>query len=949
MRSHTGNFTLRTHLAALKGTLAASTGLALAAMSAPALAGEEVLYEPTPNWVEEIDLAAIERDPANAQVVRDKQVRIESGRLWEYYDFVFHIKSLDEMTRIGTVTAQWLPDKGDLIVHEIAIRRDGETIDVIAAGEEMEVLRREQLLERQILDGSLTATMSVPGLQVGDELRVRYSVTNSDQALGEEVQTQTMLWREPNKLADFGRVVVSWEDGLPVEYRAGPDFQMSEPTLSDGYRRLEVTMPLPEAEEYPIDAPWSYRQPPVLQLGTFEDWAEVSSVMAPFYATEGALDGLEDLAAKIEAIRAGKTGELEKAVAALELVQEDIRYLMNGLDGGNYIPQDVAATWEKKYGDCKAKTLILLAILDELGIGAEPVLASIQRGALVESSLPLPGAFDHVLVRAKIQGTHYYLDGTGIGANLDVVGNVPPFLYTLPIRPEGAALEEIVQEIPIVPDVSVEFALDARLGGDLPMPGTITMKLLGPGAAQMNASADKLTDDNKRALGGRFARFAGGEVNVIDMRIEQGADDSEATVVVEALFPSLVQYDGSVGEIEPQLPTGSFQFRPDRSRRKWRDLPVMVPPPRGSIGTYRFTLPETEGEFEIRGERQVDMTVANQRFERDVTLADGKLTISERQTSLGGEIAPEDIRAERRKALALARTKLKVIVPEDMPRRWRFAQGGTKNADRSELAGVEDMLARMIEQQPDETDPILRRANFRFVTYDFEGALADVNAALEIEATAKLFQDRAYVHAELRDFESMAADLEEAWLLDPNPDRAIALARTLTLVGLTDDARDLLAQVDGDEEVQRALAYALADIEALEGDGLAGLDRLAELLLDAPNDGSVLNAKCWYMGIWQVEIADAVTTCTRAVENSENTAVALDSRAMIFLRNERLDEALADADAALDLAPDQTETLLLRGLILRAMGRSEAEADIAAALARSPRIREDYRRWGFEL
>jgi hypothetical protein len=31
------------------------------------------------------------------------------------------------------------------------------------------------------------------------------------------------------------------------------------------------------------------------------------------------------------------------------------------------------------------------------------------------------------------------------------------------------------------------------------------------------------------------------------------------------------------------------------------------------------------------------------------------------------------------------------------------------------------------------------------------------------------------------------------------------------------------------------------------------------------------------------------------------------------------------------------------------MGRSEAEADIAAALARSPRIREDYRRWGFEL
>ena len=945
MRSQPGNFALQTHLAALKGALAASSGLALAATAAPALAGEEVLYEPAPGWVEPVDLEKVERDPVNGQVVQDKQVRIESGRLWEYFDNVYRINSLQEMTQVGTFTARWLPDKGDLIVHEIAILRDGEMVDVIAAGEEMEVLRREQLLERQILDGSLTATMSVPGLQIGDELRVRYSVTNSDQALGDEVQTQTMLWREPNNLADFARVLVSWEDGLPVEYRAGPDFELSDSTLRDGFRRLEVTMPLPEAEEYPSDAPWSYRKPPLLQLGTFDGWSEVSSVMAPYYEVEGALDGLEDLSAKVAAIRTDKTGELERAVAALELVQEDLRYLMNGLDGGNYIPQDVATTWERKYGDCKAKTLILLAILDELGIEAEPVLASIQRGALVESSLPLPGAFDHVLVRARIDGQHYYLDGTGIGANLVTIGNVPPFLYTLPIRPEGATLEEITQEVPRAPEVTIEFALDARLGGDLPMAGTITMKLFGAGAAQMNASADKLTDDNKRALGARFAGFAGGEVSVVDVQIEQGADDSEATVIVEALFPSLVQYDGSVGEIEPKLPTGSFRFRPDRSRRKWRDLPVMVPPPRGSVGTYRFTLPETEGEFEVKGERKLDMTVANQRFEREVTLTGGDLVITERQTSLGGEIAPEDIRTERRKALALARARLKVIVPEDMPRRWRFAEG----ADRSELAGIEDMLARMIEQQPDETDPLLRRANFRFVTYDFEGALADMDEALEIEATAKLFQDRALVHAELRDFESAVADLEEAWLLDPMPNRAIALARTMTDLGRTGEARDILAQVDGDETVQRSLAYALADVEALEGDGRAGLDRFAELLLDAPNDGSVLNAKCWYMGIWQVEIADAVATCTRAVENSENTAAALDSRAMVFLRNDRLDEALADVETALDLAPDQTETLLLRGLILRAIGHDEAEADISAALARSPRIREDYRRWGFEL
>jgi tetratricopeptide (TPR) repeat protein len=255
----------------------------------------------------------------------------------------------------------------------------------------------------------------------------------------------------------------------------------------------------------------------------------------------------------------------------------------------------------------------------------------------------------------------------------------------------------------------------------------------------------------------------------------------------------------------------------------------------------------------------------------------------------------------------------------------------------------------MISEQPDGIEPLLRRANFRFLTYDFAGALADMNAAIAIEGTAKLYQERSYVHAELEDHEAAAADLEEAYWLDPTPERALALAATLTRLGRTGDAREFLTLVDGGEDVLRSRAYAMADIEALEGEGLAGLDRFSELLLDAPNDGSVLNAKCWFMGTWQLQVEEAVRTCTRAVENSDNTAAALDSRALVHLRNRQLDAALADAEAALDLAPDQTETLLLRGLILREMGRADGDADIATALARSPRIKRDYRRWGFEL
>lgn len=53
---------------------------------------------------------------------------------------------------------------------------------------------------------------------------------------------------------------------------------------------------------------------------------------------------------------------------ALSLVEDRIRYVYVGLDGGNYRPANADETWEQKFGDCKAKTALLLAILRGLNI-----------------------------------------------------------------------------------------------------------------------------------------------------------------------------------------------------------------------------------------------------------------------------------------------------------------------------------------------------------------------------------------------------------------------------------------------------------------------------------------------------------------------------------------------------------------------------------------------------
>ncbi len=909
--------------------------------SSAVIAGEEPLYEPAPAWIEPVVLAEVERDPTNRQIVNDTQIRIENGLNWEYTDVVYRVASLSDLSNVGTLTAQWLPDKGDLIVHEISIVRGDEVIDLVEQGEVMEVLRRERMLERRILDGSLTATLSVPGLEVGDELRMRYSVTNSDQALGEEVQTQRFLWREPDTVADFARVRASWPDDLDVRYKAGPNFQLPQVEQSGGHNWLEVTLPLEEADEFPNDAPLRYRRGTILQLGTFADWAEVSSTMAPYYETDGAMDGLDDLLAKVEAIRAEHTGDLEQAVAALELVQEDIRYLLNGLDGGNYLPQDVATTWENKYGDCKAKTVILLAILDHLGIEAEPVLVSSRAGNTVPISLPIPGAFDHVLVRAEIGGNLYYLDGTSLGANMYTVGNVPPFEYSLPIRSAGATIEPIEQVLPRVPELQMDIAVDTSAGLDLPSLVTFEMKFWGAAAAQMNAEAEKLDDERRKQIGSRF----GGEMALLDVDIISGEDDSEATLLMTGISENLFDFNGAKGEVDATIAAEQITFAPNRSRKEWRDLPVSVGASSSAAYSMTMTLPDDFDGYELVGSDPIDVEVAGQRYTRQTSLDDRVFQVSEIVTTKGGEVLPEAFREERRKAASLARQETKLTTSDEVPRRWRFARG----ADRSVLAPLEAAYAELIDKDPDDKDPYLRRAGFRYVTYDFAGSLEDMNKVIELEATAEYYGQRSSVHSQLLDLEANKADLEEAYSLDPTPWRAIDLASAMMDLGDYSGAREIIEYEDGDEDVRQSLTVALAELDAVEGRASEGLATINEMLADDPNDSGLLNEVCWFSGTWNVAVSDGISVCTKAVENSGESANILDSRALIYLRNGMFDKAMVDIDAALELEPDQTASVLLRGLIRLEQGDNGGQADVDDALAREPMLAVRYRRWGFDL
>src|SRR5690606_38939405 len=113
-----------------------------------------------------------------------------------------------------------------------------------------------------------------------------------------------------------------------------------------------------------------------------------------------------------------------------------------------------------------------------------------------------------------------------------------------------------------------------------------------------------------------------------------------------------------------------------------------------------------------------------------------------------------------------------------------------------------------------------------------------------------------------------------------------------------------------------------------------------------PENSQVLNADCWFRGLFNVALESALGQCTRAVERADNAVAALDSRAMVRYRLGDYDAAIADLDAALALAPGLAPSRYLRGIVRLRNGDPAGREDIETALRMAPELAEVYGRHG---
>jgi hypothetical protein len=152
-------------------------------------------------------------------------------------------------------------------------------------------------------------------------------------------------------------------------------------------------------------------------------------------------------------------------------VAQDFRYVSVSLGLAGFQPRAPADVLETKYGDCKDKATLFVALARRMGFQAYPVLLSLNGG--IDRSLPSARQFDHMIAAVERPGGYLYLDLT---ADAIPVGLLPPSEngeFALVVHPDGRG-----EEVTLPPDSATVNRATDLLEGELSPDGHFTGRLV---------------------------------------------------------------------------------------------------------------------------------------------------------------------------------------------------------------------------------------------------------------------------------------------------------------------------------------------------------------------------------------------------------------------------------------------------------------------------------------
>jgi Domain of Unknown Function with PDB structure (DUF3857)/Transglutaminase-like superfamily len=585
----------------------------------------KVLTGPPPKWVLS-PLAPETSDPPKDALLQvryvDNEIRVSKSGQESYISQKFKILR-PEALQLANLRFVWQPANGQLTVHSVTLhRKDGSVADMLK-GAQFQIVQREESLEQSVLTGLTTAVLTIPGVDVGDEVEFSATIKDRDPTLVNEAFGALQMPMLDLNGVFRSRLISS--ESFAINRRISPDLDNAGFIVVKSPTELTIRMTNPVSFNPPDGSPGRFHVGRFIEFSTFPSWLEVSKVFWTHFDRASKLLPASPLKAEIAKMAASTNDPEARALAALRLVQNRTRYVFVGFGTGNYSPATAEETWSRRYGDCKGKTALLLAILRELGIDAEAVLVNQSGLEGIETRLASPSLFDHVLVRATIGKKTYWLDGTQFNSpDLRYVPQ-PAFRTALPLRASGAELESVVATQLDRPKLVDITDIDATAGAKMPVRLHVRRLMQGIEASQLRPALALLSgEDLKQALRG----IIGYGNAAIEAESSNWTYD-EPTGVLTLNWSATQKLDwesDSLGEEEFFIPGAGFTPPDELNRSKGQDqsAPWKLDFPSFKCWVTTIHLPPNQGRLRwTYNSKPVNRTFGGVQYYRQATIRNG--------------------------------------------------------------------------------------------------------------------------------------------------------------------------------------------------------------------------------------------------------------------------------------------------------------------------------------
>ena len=264
---------------------------------------------------------------------------------------------------------------------------------------------------------------------------------------------------------------------------------------------------------------------PYVHVSSFASWDELGRRYAQLIAPQFELDA--NLRDALDRLLQGKRTDLEKIRAIHGFVLRNTHYV--GLEFGiySYKPYPVSQTYARRFGDCKDKASLMIALLRASGIDADIALVRTRRLGAIGDSPASVAVFNHAI--AYVPRYDLWLDGTAEYAGP----------RELPIDDQGAMALTVaadgqskLRNIPVssADDNYTERVIDAQLGSDGVIRFSGTASTRGEDAPGLRRDFE-VTERQRDSVRERLAEVFP-TVHIDDVSVE-GAHDLDSDVTVE--------------------------------------------------------------------------------------------------------------------------------------------------------------------------------------------------------------------------------------------------------------------------------------------------------------------------------------------------------------------------------------------------------------------------------